>query len=85
MGSNAVIIQQRKCRRGGLLGIFQPPVVEIIAAVDNEQQRYLRPLAPDKTIASEITELKRIIEDKIPAGPQTRSIRAISSISFKIC
>ncbi len=72
MGSNAVIIQQRKCRRGGLLGIFQSPVVEIIAAVDNEQQRYLRPLVPDKTISSEITELKRIIEDKIPAGPQNK-------------
>lgn len=72
MGSNAVIIQQRKCRRGGWLGIFQSQIVEIIAAVDNEQQRYLRPLAPDQTISSEITELKRIIEDKISAGPQNK-------------
>ncbi len=82
MGSNAVIIQQRKCRRGGLLGIFRSPVVEIIAAVDNDQQRYiferergrpdLRPVAPDTTISREITELKKIIEDKVPAGPQSK-------------
>jgi flagellar biosynthesis protein FlhF len=73
LGSNAVIIQQRKCRRGGLLGIFRSPVVEIIAAADNEQQRYLRPLAPDRTISNEITELKRIIEDKIPAALQNKT------------
>jgi len=72
LGSNAVIIQQRKCRRGGLLGIFRSPVVEIIAAVDNEQQRYLRPLVPDKTISNEITELKKIIEDKMPAAPPNK-------------
>jgi flagellar biosynthesis protein FlhF len=82
MGSNAVIIQQRKCRRGGLLGIFKSPVVEIIAAVDNEQQRYvfekegrlpdLLHLTPDKTISKEITELKKIIEDKMPTGLQNK-------------
>jgi flagellar biosynthesis protein FlhF len=80
MGSDAVIIQSRKCRRGGLLGIFQSPMVEIIAAVDNDHRRYFvererprpaqqapQPPAPDNSIAKEITELKKIIEGRMPA------------------
>ena len=52
-GSDAVIIQSRKCRRAGLLSIFKPPVVEIIAAVDNDHQgRFRPPLTPDRTILS---------------------------------
>jgi flagellar biosynthesis protein FlhF len=72
MGSNAVIIQQRKYRRGGLLGIFRPPMVEVIAAADSDQQRYpydqqLPGTGP--AFSKEIAELKKMITDKLPAGP----------------
>ncbi len=94
-GSDAVIIQSRKCRRAGPLSIFKPPVVEIVAAVDNDHQGRFRPpmtpdrtvlpdrtmipdrtitqaTTPEKTLYDEITELRKIIEDKIAFVPQSK-------------
>ncbi len=36
LGSNAVILHTRKMKKPGLLGLFKKPLVEIVAAVDND-------------------------------------------------
>ena len=35
LGSNAVILHQRKVRPKGLLGIFKRPIVEVVAAIED--------------------------------------------------
>ncbi len=74
LGSDAVIVKINKQRKGGLLGFFKPPVVEVIAAVDDKQHRYLASDKPDfrpeqilkeDSVSSQITELKSLIEEQI--------------------
>lgn len=73
MGSDAVIVKINKQHRGGLLGFFKSPVVEVIAAVDDKQRQYLvdgsgyRPeqILKEDSVSSQLTELKSLIEEQI--------------------
>ncbi|MDE3077492.1 MAG: hypothetical protein KGJ86_18895, partial [Chloroflexota bacterium] len=47
LGPDAVVIQSRKVRLGGILGFFRRPVYEVLAAVDEEAkpQKFAAPVA----------------------------------------
>ncbi len=36
LGTDAVIISQRKIRKPGIKGLFSPKIIEVTAAVENE-------------------------------------------------
>jgi len=76
MGIDAVIVQTRKCRRGGLFGFFRPPLIEVIAAAGNENRAPVLDrdrgerlnellITSNNSVSQQITDLKSIIEEQI--------------------
>jgi len=54
MGRDAVIVQTRRLRQGGFLGMLATEVVEVIAAIDPTAVRVPKPVAPTRgTVAKE--------------------------------
>lgn len=76
LGGDAIIIQSRKVRRGGILGIFSPPQLEIIAATENDGPKFvpsgekenrldqLRLIQSDK-VSRQVSELKKMFEESM--------------------
>jgi len=54
LGNDAVILNQRKVKRPGLLNMFKPPLVEILASLDEEEEEAKKvPVEDPKVIALE--------------------------------
>ncbi len=65
LGNNAVILHSRKIRRPGLLGIFKKPLIEMVAAIDengekktnsliDQNVKLMRPVQPEPTKIDEL-------------------------------
>lgn len=73
LGSEAIIIQSRKVRKGGMFGFFGPPLLEVIAAADNDNRKtsldserehrldQLR-LIQNDAVSRQVSELKKMLE-----------------------
>ena len=48
MGRDAVIVQTRRLRHGGFLGMMSTEVVEVTAAIDPSAQRATKTAAPTR-------------------------------------
>lgn len=78
LGSEAIIIQSRNVRKGGIFGLFGPPILEVIAAADNDNRKssvdsekdyrldQLR-LIQNDAVSRQVSELKKILEENVPA------------------
>ena len=40
LGNDAVILNTRKVKRPGLMNFFKPPLVEILASLDEEEEEW---------------------------------------------
>ncbi len=78
LGSEAIIIQSRKVRQGGILGIFGPSLLEVIAAADSDNRKVLVDseqdcrleqlrLIQNDAVSRQVSELKKILEENMPA------------------
>ncbi len=81
LGMDAVILNTRKIKTGGFLGLFKKSVLEVVAAIDEpfvpRQQKVEEPLKPepvsspipekkvDYAIDQEMVELKRMVQSLI--------------------
>jgi flagellar biosynthesis protein FlhF len=86
LGGDAVIIQSRKVRRGGILGLFSPPRLEVIAAAESDGQKIaagaerdhrldqLR-LIQNDSISRQVSEIKKMLEENMSTllGGQARN------------
>src|SRR5271165_3842293 len=72
LGPDAVVIQSRKIRLGGLLGIFRKPVYEVLAAVDEEAkpQKFAASVA---TLSKPAAHAAYAASAKMPAPPELTS------------
>ncbi|MBU3142293.1 flagellar biosynthesis protein FlhF [Clostridium sp. CF012] len=58
LGSEAVIISQRKIRRPGIKGLFSPKVIEVTATVENE----INP--QDQNVKDSIEAIKKVVQQQ---------------------
>lgn len=65
LGRDAIILQTRQIKKGGLLGLFSKPKVEVIAASDvvREPKPPLRPASFDVLVGEKSRELENIRND----------------------
>ncbi|NLJ79160.1 MAG: AAA family ATPase [Tissierellia bacterium] len=65
LGSDAVVLNTRKIRQKGFLGLFKKPMVEITAAYESKKNLVLAPDDGDKIdkVNSELVALKSMVED----------------------
>src|SRR6185437_14108665 len=57
LGSEAVIISQRKIRKPGFKGLFSPKIIEVTAAVENETN------PPDIDVKESLEVIKRVVKE----------------------
>ncbi|MCY6370374.1 flagellar biosynthesis protein FlhF [Clostridium ganghwense] len=67
LGQDAVIISQRKIRRAGIKGFFSHKVIEVTAAVDNNNKNKLH-----DDVKSSIDAIKKVMEVKKPLYNNTK-------------
>jgi len=99
LGRDAIILNTRKIRRKGLVGIFSKPLIEVVATIDNDiTSKQLRPTqeraavngykkAPDEEYdtTSFISELNASLnQGKQPTQPSTNSFNAEANEEIKI-
>ncbi len=63
LGKDAVIISQRRIRKGGFLGFFSKKVLEVTAAVDNKKPS--RNISSGENVEESIKAIKKIMNSKI--------------------
>lgn len=76
LGKDAVIVSQRKIRKGGLLGFFAKKILEVTAAVENNKNDSSNNMqesidAIKKLMNNRLAE--QTIENKVPAEAEKRS------------
>lgn len=64
LGSDAVIISQRKIRKKGFTGLFSKKVIEVTAAVDNTSKSNKR----DDKVEDSIEALKKVMKARFDGG-----------------
>ncbi|MBD5638105.1 flagellar biosynthesis protein FlhF [Clostridium botulinum] len=66
LGTDAIIISQRKVRKGGFLGLFSKKSLEVTAAIDNySKEKKHNPNTEDKiNKGNNIEAIKRMIEER---------------------
>ncbi|NLZ38489.1 MAG: flagellar biosynthesis protein FlhF [Firmicutes bacterium] len=64
LGPDAIILQSRKVRKKGLLGLFAPPMIEITAAVDGSDNSHAKQkdFATEMRWQNEIGKLKQMMQ-----------------------
>ncbi|AKN33965.1 flagellar biosynthesis regulator FlhF [Clostridium carboxidivorans P7] len=63
LGKDAVIISQRRIRKGGFLGFFSKRVLEVTAAIDNKKPS--RDISSGENVEESIQAIKKIMNTKI--------------------
>jgi len=64
MGRDAMIVQTRRLRQGGFLGMLATEIVEVTAAIDPSATRLSKPVAPPargKTVKEEVADDAKIL------------------------
>jgi flagellar biosynthesis protein FlhF len=62
LGSEAVIVSQRKIRQKGITGIFKAKKIEVTAAVDEKSKKAKEAQSKDENLKKEIDELKTMMQ-----------------------
>lgn len=63
LGKSAVIISQRKVRKKGILGFFEPKMIEVTAAVENSDSS--KENFKETKVEDSINSIKKVMEDTI--------------------
>ncbi len=86
LGPEAIILQTRKVRHPGLKGLFLPPRIEIIAALDLPESAPEPPAAPSEQsgrLEKELDELKKMIQKLMERPPgETEGTRGQESRTY---
>lgn len=75
LGKDAVIVSQRKIRKGGLIGFFSKKILEVTAAVDNNKNDN------SDNMQESIDAIKRLMNDKL--GEETIGSKALTGLEKK--
>jgi len=59
LGTDAVIISQRKIRKPGIKGLFSSKIIEVTAAVENQV------VEQDQTVVSSFDSINKVVEQEI--------------------
>ncbi|GAV26174.1 flagellar biosynthesis regulator FlhF [Carboxydothermus islandicus] len=63
LGPEAMILESRKVRQPGILGFFKPPVLEVLAAVDEEAKPRKEAVKETFEVKKDLAELKLMVKD----------------------
>ncbi|WP_194190905.1 flagellar biosynthesis protein FlhF [Clostridium chrysemydis] len=69
LGKSAVIISQRKVRKKGILGFFEPKMIEVTAAVENSDSS--KEDFKESKVEDSINSIKKVMEDTIKEKENT--------------
>ncbi|MGL5868046.1 flagellar biosynthesis protein FlhF [Clostridium chrysemydis] len=69
LGKSAVIISQRKVRKKGILGFFEPKMIEVTAAVENSDSS--KEDFKETKVEDSINSIKKVMEDTIKEKENT--------------
>lgn len=69
LGKSAVIISQRKVRKKGILGFFEPKMIEVTAAVENSDSN--KSDFKESKVEDSIDSIKKVMEDTIKEKEST--------------
>lgn len=69
LGKSAVIISQRKVRKKGILGFFEPKMIEVTAAVENSDSN--KSDFKESKVEDSIDSIKKVMEDTIKEKENT--------------
>lgn len=75
LGKDAVIVSQRKIRKGGFLGLFSKKILEVTAAVDNNKSDN------SDNMRESIDAIKRLMNDKL--NEETTGSKALTGLEKK--
>jgi len=64
LGREAVILNTRKIKSPGILGMFKKPLVEVVAAIDEDQVTAKKADLNDSELQQLRDELKKVVEDR---------------------
>lgn len=74
LGSEAVIISQRKVRKPGIRGSFSPKMIEVTAAVENEI------IPPEQEVKESIAAIKKVVQRQEEIKIQPKEIEKPSVV-----
>lgn len=72
LGSDAVIVSQRKIRQKGIAGFFKPRKIEVTAAADDKVKKVKETIEKKEEIEKEITELKGMLQNLLNQKENTQ-------------
>src|SRR5690242_10276886 len=75
LGPDAVVVQTRKVRPGGMLGLFRKPVYEVLAAVDEEAKPTKFAAPAPNAAARPVAKAAYAAAAKLPAAPPAAPTR----------
>ena len=78
LGSNAVIISQRKIRKPGIKGLFSKKNIEVTAAVENEINEQ------EQGVVNSIEAIKKVVQQEKTINPYPREAQKPNSVVHKV-
>jgi flagellar biosynthesis protein FlhF len=84
LGSEAIIVSQRKIKQRGILGAFKKRKIEVTAAVDDRTKRIQESIEKKDQIEKEISELKGVVENLINQKNKTKNTPTRSKSKQKL-
>ena len=74
LGTDAVIISQRKIRKPGIKGLFSPKIIEVTAAVENEINTQEKNVRNSIEAIKKVVEQENVIKDYPKEAPKQNSV-----------
>jgi flagellar biosynthesis protein FlhF len=79
LGADALILNTKKVKTGGFLGLFKKEKLEVIAAVENEKPEISEEVTPETTnLIDELKNIKQFMMQVVEEDHLPNSIKAIS-------
>ncbi len=77
LGTDAVIISQRKIRKPGIKGLFSPKIIEVTAAVENEIN------TQEQNVKNSIEAIKKVVEQETAIKDYPRAAEKQDTVVHK--
>ena len=81
LGSEAIIVSQRKIKQKGILGAFKKKKIEVTAAADDRTKRIQETIVKKEQIEKELSDLKSVVENLVNQKAKAKNTSATRSKS----
>ena len=81
LGSEAIIVSQRKIKQKGIFGAFKKKKIEVTAAADDRTKKIQETIIKKDEIEKELTDLKVVVENLVNQKSKEKSTTTVRSKS----